>query len=199
MNGATRYFSDVSQPRHYRTTLPTGPQEAVYSQQQQVYTADYGRVAEPPVIESRPAGGPWWASEVIEPERAQIYRTGGDVRVVQSNQLRPEDVDLYERYLTSATPYDVIVDGDRGDRDSRGRRRKLDYSGYWRSIGDPYHYSEQPQVAYVDRRPVQQGFVTRTEEYSPYGYQAVIPPAAAVSRQVITSPVERRIYNSRVY
>ena len=194
MNGATRYFSDVEQPRHYRTTLPTGQQEGVYSQQQAIYP-EYGRSlgAEPPVVDSRLAGGPWW----IQPEQAQIYRTGGDVRVVQSNQLRPEDVDLYERYLTSATPYDVIVDGDR-DRDSRGRRRKSDYSGYWRCIGDPYHHSEQPQVAYVDRRPVQQGFV-RTEEYSPYGYQAVIPPAAAVSRQVITSPVERRIYNSRPY
>lgn len=199
MNGVKRYFSDVNQQRHYRTTVP---QEGAYSQT--VY-ADPGlppsggfeqvsQVVEPP------GAGPWWARGVtVDPaaQRAQIY--GTNQRVVETTQLNPADIELYERYL-HRPPSDVVVEGDR-TRKSNGKPRKMDYSGQWRAVGQPYQYSEQ--TAYVQpRRPV--GYVTEEMGYAPYGYQEVMmPPPSQVSRQVITermaAPIEQRIVNTRVY
>ena len=172
----------------YNTTLP---QEAVYSQQ--VYGAARGVTQVP---ESRV---PWWVQGVEGPQTTQV-RYDGDVRLAQSNQLSQLEMDRYERYLTVDRPYDLVVEGDRYTR-SNGKPRKMDYSGKWRQVGNPYNYTEQQQqqVNYV-QGPAQTSCVTEEVGSSPYGYQAVMPP---VGRQVITermqAPVERRIMSGRIY
>jgi len=192
MNRVSRFFSDVQEPRVYNTTLP--PQEAVYSGQQQIYGA-----ARAPMPEAR---GPWWAQGVMEgPQTTQVTtQYSGNVRMGQTNQLSPQDQALYDRYLSVDRPHDLVVEGDRYTQ-SNGRLRKMDYSGRWRQVGDPYYYTEQQQQQVAYAAPVQRSYVQEEVGYSPYGYQAVVP--AAMGRQMITetvqAPMERRIMSGRAY
>lgn len=195
MNGARRYFSDVGQERVYRTTAPAP--EGVYSQT--IYPDPAPVVQQ--VSEVRGGGGPWWANLPVDPgvpgvQRTQVYQQqyANNVRMVETQQLSPADLQLYERYL-DRPPYDVVVEGDR-NRKSNGKPRKSDYSGYWRGIGEPYAYSEQQTMAApVQRRPV----LVDDVGYQPYGYREVVTEAAPRPWVPAAGAVERRIVSNRVY
>jgi len=124
--------------------------------------------------------------DIVMPQRTAYYRSApvttatAGPRVYASNQISPQDYDLYQRYLTVARPYDVVTDsyggssytGYSGYSGSNGMRLDdpdpLLWSGKWRPIRQLMS-SNQPSAAYA--APPSTSYVTRTVDYSNAAYQ----------------------------